>query len=91
MSFFTPDINYFDNSLFNIWSSKKLSIRKLFNDQKEFLIKFQGVKERNLNYFILNHKKFLEAFSKNLKNFFNLLKINTLNNLKELVFRFDLY
>ena len=90
MSFFTPDINYFDNSLFNIWSSKKLSIRKLFNDQKEFLIKFQGVKERNLNYFILNHKKFLEAFSKNLKNFFNLLKINTLNNLKELVFRFDI-
>jgi hypothetical protein len=90
MSFFTPDINYFINSLLNIWSSKKLSIRKLFSEQKEYLLNNTGDKERDLNYFIINHSKFLEAFSKNLRNFFNLLKVKTLNNLEELVLRFDI-
>ena len=32
----------------------------------------------------------MEAFSKNLRNFFNLLKVKTLNNLEELVLRFDI-
>ena len=90
MSFFIPDINYFINSLLNIWSSKKLSIRKLFSEQKEYLLNNTGDKERDLNYFIINHSKFLEAFSKNLRNFFNLLKVKTLNNLEELVLRFDI-
>jgi hypothetical protein len=90
MSFFTPDINYFINSLLNIWSSKKLSIRKLFSEQKEYLLNNTGDKERDLNFFIINHSKFLEAFSKNLRNFFNLLKVKTLNNLEELVLRFDI-
>ena len=90
ISFFTTDINYFINSLLNIWSSKKLSIRKIFLEQKEFLINNTGDKERDMNYFILNHNKFLEGFSKNLRNFFNLLKMKTLNNLEELILRFDI-
>ena len=90
MSFFTPDINYLDNSLFHLWSSKKLSIRKIFNEQKEFLINCTGDKEREMNYFILHHNKFIDSISKNLRNFFNLLKVKTLNNLEELIFRFDL-
>ena len=90
ISFFTTDINYFINSLLNIWSSKKLSIRKIFLEQKEYLINNTGDKERDMNYFILNHNKFLECFSKNLRNFFNLLKVKSLNNLEELILRFDI-
>ena len=89
--FFTPDINYLENSLFNLWSSKKLSLRKLFNEQKEFLINSSGDKEREMNYFILHHNKFLDSFGKNLRIFFNVLKAKaSLNNLEELIFRFDI-
>ena len=90
ISFFTTEINYFINSLLNIWSSKKLSIRKIFLEQKEFLINNTGDKERDMNYFILNHNRFLEGFCKNLRNLFNLLKVKTLNNLEELILRFDI-
>ena len=90
LSFFTSDINYFDNGLFNLWSSKKLSIRKLFSDQKESLISSIGDKEKEMNYFILHHNKFLDTFEKNLRTFFNLLKFKTLNNLEELTLRFDI-
>ncbi len=90
LSFFTSDINYFDNGLFNLWSSKKLSIRKLFFDQKESLISSIGDKEKEMNYFILHHNKFLDTFEKNLRTFFNLLKFKTLNNLEELTLRFDI-
>ena len=90
MSFFSPDINYFENSLFNIWSTKKLSIRKLFTEQKEILINCTGDKERDMNYFILNHNKFVDSFEKNLRNFFNLLKFKSVNYLEELILRFDI-
>ena len=90
LSFFTSDINYFDNGLFNLWSSKKLSIRKLFFDQKESLISSIGDKEKEMNYFILHHNKFLDTFEKNLRTFFNLLKFKTINNLEELILRFDI-
>ena len=40
LSFFTPDINYYDNSLFNLCSAKKISLTKLFQDQREFEIKY---------------------------------------------------
>ena len=90
MSFFSPDINYFENSLFNIWSTKKLSIRKLFTEQKESLINCTGDKERDMNYFILNHNKIIDSFQKNLRNFFNVLKFKSLNYLEELILRFDI-
>ena len=90
ISFFSPDINYFENSLFNIWSTKKLSIRKLFTEQKEILINCTGDKERDMNYFILNHNKFVDSFEKNLRNFFNLLKFKSVNYLEELILRFDI-
>ena len=90
MSFFTPDINYYDNGLFNLWSSKKLSIRKLFFEQKEFLKGHHYDKESNIIYFALHHNKLLGNFEKNLRNFYNLLKCKSFNNLDELVLRFDI-
>ena len=90
ISFFTPDINYFDYCLLNIWASKKLSITKLLLEQKELLLTCTGEKERELIYFILHHNKFLDSFAKNLRNFFILLQTKTLKNLEELVFRFDI-
>jgi hypothetical protein len=90
MSFFTPDINYYDNGLFNLWSSKKLSIRKLFLEQKEFLAEHHYDKERDIIYFALHHNKFLNNFEKNLRIFNNLLKCKSFNNLDELVLRFDI-
>ena len=90
MSFFTPDINYYDNGLFNLWSSKKLSIRKLFLEQKEFLAEHHSDKERDIIYFALHHNKFLNNFEKNLRIFNNLLKCKSFNNLDELVLRFDI-
>ena len=90
MSFFTPDINYYDNGLFNLWSSKKLSIRKLFLEQKEYLSEHHYDKEKNIIYFTLHHNKFLDNFEKNLRIFNNLLKCKSFNNLDELVFRFDI-
>ena len=91
LSLFTPEINYCDNSLFKIWSSKKQSIRKLFAEQKESL-KFsnKGEKKNEINYFTLHHNKFLESFEKNIRSFFNLLRFIILNSLEELTFRFDI-
>ena len=88
LSFFTTDINYFDNSLFNLWSPKLLNIKKLFIGQKKLLMSGNGGKERDMNYYILH--QFLDSFEKNLKNFFNLLKVKALNNLEELILRFDI-
>ena len=89
LSFFTPDINYFDYSLFNLCSSKKISLTKLFQEQKEYEIKYSQNQEKKMNYFILN-ERLLGTFVNNLINFFNLLKIKTLNNLEEFVMRFDI-
>ena len=89
LSFFTPDINYFDYSLFNLCSSKKISLTKLFQEQKEYEIKYSQNQEKKMNYFILD-EKLLSAFINNLINFFNLLKIKTLNNLEEFIMRFDI-
>ena len=89
LSFFSPEINYFDNSLFNIISSKKISLTKLFQDQREFEIKNSQYKDRKMNNFILN-QKLLDSFGNNLCNLFNLLKVISLNNIEELVMRFDI-
>ena len=89
ISFFTSDINYYENSLLSFWSSKKLSIRKLFIEQKQFLINSNGDKERYLNNFILDNIN-LKEFCINLQYFFNLIKMMLINNLDELVFRFDI-
>jgi hypothetical protein len=89
MSFFTSDINYYENSLLSFWSSKKLSIRKLFIEQKQYLINSNGDKERYLNNFIIDHIN-LKDFCINLQYFFNLIKMILINNLDELVFRFDI-
>ena len=89
MSFFSSDINYCDDSLFNLCSAKKISLTKIFQDQKEYEIKYQLEKDIKINNFILN-TKLLEPFNYNLCNFFNLLKTKTINKLNELVMRFDL-
>ena len=89
LSFFTPDINYFDDSLFNLISSKKISLTKLFQDQMEYEIENGQEKDKKINNYILN-EKLLEPFATNLCNFFNLLKMKTLNNLEELILRFDI-
>lgn len=34
MSFFSSDINYCDDSLFNLCSAKKISLTKIFQDQR---------------------------------------------------------
>ena len=90
MSFFSTEINYFDNNLFNIWSAKKLSLRKLFLEQKELIIANNSDKKRNMNYFLLHHSKFLETLCINLRNLFNLLKTKSLTNLEELALRLDI-
>lgn len=89
MSFFTSDINYYENSLLSFWSAKKLSIRKLFIEQKQYLINSNGDKERYLNNFILENIN-LRDFSVNLQQFFNLIKMNLINNLDEIVLRLDI-
>ena len=89
MSFFTSDINYYENSLLSFWSSKKLSIRKLFIEQKQYLINSNGDKQRYLNNFIIDHIN-LKEFCINLQYFFTLIKMVLLNNLDELIFRFDI-
>ena len=89
LSFFTPDINYYDYSLFNLCSSKKISLTKLFQDQNEFEIKNNQNKERRINQFILNDK-LLNLFCSNLCNFFNSLKAKSLNKLEEFIMRFDI-
>lgn len=86
ISFFTSDINYYDNSLFNLCSSKKISLTKLFKEQREYEIKFGPEK---MNSFILN-EKLLESFTTNLRNFFNMIKLQLLNKLEEIIFRFDI-
>ena len=74
---FTPDINYFDYSLFNLISSKKISLTKLFQEQRDFEIKYNQnhgkknefiyTKWKIINY-IYNKFKQLFQFTKN-KNF----------------------
>ena len=86
ISFFTSDINYFDNSLFNLCSSKKISLTKLFKDQREYEIKFGPEK---MNSYILN-EKLLESFTNNLRNFFNMIKLQLLSKLEEIIFRFEI-
>jgi hypothetical protein len=65
---------------------KKISLTKLFQEQKEYEIKFGPEK---MNSFILN-EKLLESFSSNLINFFNMLKIKLSNKLEEIILRFDI-
>ena len=89
LSFFTPDINYYDSCLFNLISSKKISLTKLFQDQKEFEIKFSQNREKSMNNFILN-EKLLGPFATNLCSFLTLLKMKTLNYLEEFILRFDI-
>jgi hypothetical protein len=88
VSFFTPDINYFENTLFNFLASRKKSLTFLFQEQKEFEIKYHHTKEKMYEY-ILN-EKLLELFGVNLCNFIYTLKVNTINNLEELILRFDI-
>ena len=89
ISFFTPDINYYEDSLFNLCSSKKISLTRLFQEQNEFETKYFPDKNQRIIDFILN-QKLLKPFAQNLRNFFNLLKTVTLNNLKEFILRFDI-
>ena len=87
ISFFSPDINYFEESLFNVCSSKRISLKKLFGEKKEFEIKFNHNEEIKMIDFILTEKLF-NSFSTNLYNFFNIL--NLLNQLEELIIRLDI-
>ena len=87
ISFFTPDINYFEQSLFNLCSSKRISLTKLFEEKKEFEIKFNHNEEMKMIDFILTEKLF-NSFSTNIYNFFNIL--NLLNQLEEFIIRLDI-
>ena len=89
LSFFTPDINYFDDSLFYLCSSKKIGLTKLFQEQKEYEMKYELYKNKRMNDYILDIKLF-ESFYINLSNLFNLIKAKSLGKLNELIFRFDI-
>lgn len=89
MSFFSPDVNYYDNALFNLCSAKKISLTKLFNEYNENQIKYGENKQKKINEFILE-EKFLNSLAINFSNLTNLLKLQLLKNLEELIFRFDI-
>ena len=89
MSFFTPDINYYDNSLFDLCSSKKIDLTQLFSEFRFYQIKNWKNKAKKINEYILN-EKLLNSFVINLCNLSNLLKLQILKNLEELIFRFDI-
>ena len=89
LSFFTPDINYYDNTLFNLCSEKKISLTKLFSEYDEYLKKGEENQDKNINDFILE-EKLLNSFQINFINLSNLLKLQLLKNLEELVLRFDI-
>ena len=89
LSFFTPDINYYDNTLFNLCSSKSIDLTHLFSEFSEYQKKNNKNKEIKINEYILE-KRLLNPFLTNLCNLSNLLKLQLLKNLEELVFRFDI-
>ena len=89
MSFFTPDINYYDNALFDLCSSKKMDLIQLFSEFSEYQKKHWKNKGKNINEYILN-EKLLDSFVANLCNLSNLLKLQLLQYLEELIFRFDI-
>jgi len=73
--------------LFNLCSSKRISLTKLFEEKKEFEIKFNHNEEMKMIDFILTEKLF-NSFSTNIYNFFNIL--NLLNQLEEFIIRLDI-
>ena len=89
LSFFTPNINYFDDSLFYLCSSKKIGLTKLFQEQREYEMKYHLYNDKRMNDYILDVKLF-EPFFLNLSNLFNLIKTKSLGKLNELIFRFDI-
>ena len=90
MSFFTPDINYYCDSLFSLLYSKKIGMTKCFQEQKEYEITNNNQdKVKQMQNYILN-EKLLDSFGVNLCNFLNTIKFFSLNNLQELVMRFDI-
>ena len=90
MSLFSQEILYTENLLSYLWSEKKLSVNKLIKEKNEFLIQTNADMERNLVYFILHNNKIIDDFIVNMKNLFNVLKFERLDNLEEIVFRFDI-
>ena len=89
ISFFTPDINYYDNSLFDLCSSKKIDLTQLFPEFNLYQMKHWKNKTKKINEYILN-EKLLNPFILNLCSLSNLLKLQLLKNLEELIFRFDI-
>ena len=89
LSFFTPDINYYDNTLYNLCSEKKISLTKLFDDFDKYLKEHEENQNKNINDFILE-EKLLNSLGINFINLSNLLKLQLLKNLEELVLRFDI-
>ena len=89
LSFFSPDINYYDNALFNLCSAKRISLTKLFSEFDEYLKKHDEYSEMKINDFILE-EKLLNSLAINFINLSTLLKLQLLKNLTELVLRFDI-
>ena len=89
LSFFTPDINYYDNALFNLCSAKSISLTKLFNEYNEYAKKNEENEEKKINDYILEEKLF-NSLLINFVNLITLLKLQLIKNLKELVLRFDI-
>ena len=88
LSFFTPDINYYDNSLFHLCSEKKISLTKLFSEYNEYLKKDGENQDKKINDFIIE-EKLLNSLEINFVNLSNLLRLQLLKYLEELVLRFD--
>ena len=87
ISFFTPDKNFQQSGLFKLCSSMNISIRNIFRELKTDLSKNNNCKNKDIDYFILNHK-LLNYFESNMRKLFILLRQKPA--LKEIIFRLDL-
>ena len=89
LSFFSSEINYYDNALCNLCSSKRISLTKLFSEFDEYIKKHDEYSEMKINDFILE-EKLLNSLAINFINLSTLLKLQLVKNLSELVLRFDI-
>ena len=87
INFFTPNKNFEQSSLFKLCAATKISIRNLFREQKSNFYKNNNCNNRDIDFYILNHKV-LNYFESNIRKLFTLIRKKTV--FEELIFRFDL-
>ena len=88
ISFFTPEENYSPTNLLKLYTSYKLSIRKLINEQQNELSSnlFKNFQYNEIDYFLIG-RKFNKNFEDNFSHFFYIIQTRT--NLKELLIFLD--